>query len=178
MRAARIACITALALCLLGAAMPKRPPGLGDVTDVRTWSHPDYTRVVVELDRAIRVPDVKRLAANPKAGRPERLYLDLGETWVGRDYADGIPVGDGLLEAVRLGQNTLRNSRLVIDLARYDRHRLLTLRSPHRRRRSLLRRSTRSCPAVSHSCREKSCSQRCAIRTAKRSSPGSTNATG
>ena len=108
-----------------------RPKGLGDVADVRTWSHPDYTRVVVELSRDVDA-QVVRLPADPRSHRPDRLYVDLEGIWVGRQYADGIPVGDGLLRKVRLGQNTLTRSRLVIDLERYDRHRLLVLQSPHR----------------------------------------------
>ena len=51
---------------------------------------------------------------------------------MGRKYESGIGVGDGLLDAVRLGQNTLFRSRLVIDLERYDHHRLFTLPSPAR----------------------------------------------
>lgn len=110
----------------------ERPKGLGDVADVRTWSHPDYTRVVVELSRSVGHPEVVRLAADPSAHRPDRLYVDLDGIWVGRRYKDGIPVQDGLLRSLRLGQNTLRKSRLVIDLERYDKHRLLVLQSPHR----------------------------------------------
>jgi len=109
----------------------KRPDGLGDVAEVRTWSYPDYTRVVVELTRPVET-EVKRLAADAGAKRPERLYLDLDDIWVGRDYVEGIPIEDGLLKDVRLGQNTLTKTRLVIDLERYQHHRLLTLRSPHR----------------------------------------------
>jgi N-acetylmuramoyl-L-alanine amidase len=122
-----------LLLVLLGVVLVgvERPAGLGDVLDVRHWSYPDYTRVVIELDRPVE-PDVHRLPADPAAGRPERLYLDLAGVWVGRDYAEGIPVDDGLLQAVRLGQNTLRKTRVVIDLERYDRHRLLELSHPHR----------------------------------------------
>jgi N-acetylmuramoyl-L-alanine amidase len=116
------------ALCLLGV---ERPPGLGDVVDVRHWSYPNYTRVVVELDRAVKT-EVRRLAADPAAGRPERLYLDLDGVWVGRNYAEGISLEDGLLQGVRLGQNTLHTTRVVIDLQRYDRHRLLELTHPHR----------------------------------------------
>jgi N-acetylmuramoyl-L-alanine amidase len=108
-----------------------RPKGLGDVAEVRTWSYPDYTRVVVELTRPVET-EVKRLAADAKAERPERLYLDLDGIWVGRDYVEGIPIEDGLLKDVRLGQNTLTKTRLVIDLERYRHHRLLTLSSPHR----------------------------------------------
>jgi N-acetylmuramoyl-L-alanine amidase len=123
--------IVLLAPCLMGV---ERPKGLGDVKDVRTWSYPHYTRVVVEFTRAVAVEDdgLIRLAADRRARRPERLYVDLPKIWVGRRYIDGVPVGDGLLKAVRLGQNTLTTSRAVIDLERYDHHRMFTLESPHR----------------------------------------------
>jgi N-acetylmuramoyl-L-alanine amidase len=112
----------------------ERPGGLGDVQDVRTWSYSGYTRVVLELSGEVRLPEagLVRLAPNRFAGRPERLYLDVPEVWVGRRYEKGIEVGDGLLAGVRLGQNTLRTSRLVIDLERYDHHRIFTLPSPPR----------------------------------------------
>ncbi|MCG8592658.1 MAG: N-acetylmuramoyl-L-alanine amidase [Proteobacteria bacterium] len=125
---ARAALLLLLAVGLMGV---KRPPGLGDVREVRTWSYPEYTRVVVELTREVE-PEVRRLAADRGAARPERLYLDLDGIWVGRRFDDGIAVGDGLLEGVRLGQNTLHKTRVVIDLERYSRHRLLVLRSPDR----------------------------------------------
>jgi len=107
---------------------------LGDVRAVRTWSYEGYTRVVLELSREVALPrtGLVRLAANREAGRPDRLYLDIPDIWVGRRYEQGIEVGDGLLSDVRVGQNTLRRSRLVIDLERYDHHRLFTLPSPPR----------------------------------------------
>lgn len=127
----RVLGLLALVPLLLGA---DRPGGLGDVRHVRTWSYADYTRVVVELTREVSLPDsgLVRLAANRSAGRPERLYLDVPGIWVGRDYEAGVEIGDGLLEGVRLGQNTLQNTRLVIDLERYAHHRLFTLASPAR----------------------------------------------
>lgn len=111
-----------------------RPHGLGDVEDVRTWSYDGYTRVVVELSRSVDVSeaDLVRLSADAGAGRPERLYLDVPGIWVGRRFESGLEVGDGLLEGVRLGQNTLRRTRLVIDLEDYGDHRLFTLPSPPR----------------------------------------------
>jgi N-acetylmuramoyl-L-alanine amidase len=128
-----------LSLVLLVLLVPilmgvERPPGLGDVRDVRTWSYEGYTRVVLELTREVRLLEsgLVRLGANRFAGRPERLYLDVPGVWVGRRYESGIEVGDGLLAGVRLGQNTLSHSRLVIDLERYDHHRLFTLASPPR----------------------------------------------
>ncbi len=122
-------------ICLLPVLVGvERPPGLGDVREVRTWSYPDFTRVVVELTEEIELPKngLVRLKANLGAGRPERLYLDVPGIWVGRRFESGIEVGDGLLDGVRLGQNTLRNTRLVIDLERYDHHRLFVLPSPAR----------------------------------------------
>lgn len=116
---------------LLGA---DRPDGLGDVRDVRTWSYPSFTRVVVELSReaAVASAGLVRLAADTPAGRPERLYLDVPGFWVGMRYDRGVPVGDGLLRGVRLGQNTLQTTRVVIDLERYGRHRVFALASPAR----------------------------------------------
>jgi N-acetylmuramoyl-L-alanine amidase len=124
-----------LVLLLLISAVAmgvSRPRGMADVLDVRHWSYPDYTRVVVELSRSVETKEVRHLAPDPSAKKSERLYLDLPEIWVGRDYKSGIPVGDGLLRAVRIGQYTLRTARLVIDIENYDRHRLLFLTHPDR----------------------------------------------
>jgi N-acetylmuramoyl-L-alanine amidase len=121
-----------LLLCAIGLLGVERPAGLGDVIDVRHWSYDDYTRVVVELDRPVRTEGLVRLAADRGADRPERLFLDLDGIWVGRSYSEGVAVGDGLLRAIRLGQNTLRRTRVVIDLERYSHHRILTLAHPHR----------------------------------------------
>ena len=129
MREGRVRCLALLLLCLPLLAA-KRGPGLGDVADVRTWSYPTYTRVVVETTRSSRGA-LRHLPADPRAGRPERLYVDLPGIWVGADVAP-IRVKDGLLAGVRLGQNTARTTRLVVDLERYGRHRLFFLGSPHR----------------------------------------------
>jgi N-acetylmuramoyl-L-alanine amidase len=122
-----------LTLALLGlGCLAGAPAGVGgDVTDVRYWSYPDYTRVVVELD-ALVTTEVRQLPADPGHERPARLYLDLPGVWVGRSYGEPIPVKDGLLRGIRLGQNTLEATRVVIDLERYDRHRLLLLNGPPR----------------------------------------------
>ena len=108
-----------------------RPPGLGDVTEIRHWSYPEYTRVVVELTRPVET-EVRVLGPDRAEGRPKRLYLDLAGIWVGLRYVDPIPVGDGLLEGIRLGQNSRTTTRVVIDLKRYDHHRLFFLSSPSR----------------------------------------------
>ena len=130
MSAGRVFAVAALLVAPLLMGV-KRPAGLGDVADVRTWTHAGYTRVVVETSRRVETR-VVRLPADPSARRPERLYLDMEGIWVGLDYKDSIPIGDGLLRDVRLGQNTLSRTRVVLDLESYAYHRLITLESPHR----------------------------------------------
>jgi N-acetylmuramoyl-L-alanine amidase len=125
-----VAAVAGMGLALLGI---DRPPGLGDVEEVRHWSYPDYTRVVIELDRpAVVKGEARRLPANAAAGRPERLYVDLEGLWVGRRFESGLPVGDGLLSGIRIGQNTRHDIRVVLDLESYERHRIITLTHPDR----------------------------------------------
>jgi N-acetylmuramoyl-L-alanine amidase len=109
----------------------ERPPGLADVADVRHWSYPSYTRVVVELTAPIETI-VKRLPPDRRAGRPERLYFDLRRVWVGRRYIEPLRIADGLLRGVRLGQNTLSHTRVVLDLDHFTHYRLLHLTAPDR----------------------------------------------
>jgi len=110
---------------LLGAERP------AEVRSIQHWSYPEFTRVAIELARPA-VTRVERLPADTAAGRPERLYVDLPRIWVGRQLDAPIPVGDGLLRGVRVGQFTSDTARIVIDLERYDRHRLRTLTNPDR----------------------------------------------
>jgi len=131
MNRARLALLLLAATALFGAA--ERPPGLGDVVAVRFWSYADYTRVVIELDRPVEPEgDARRLPANKDASRPERLYVDVPGIWVGNKYDAGIPVDDGLLQGIRIGQNRRDAVRVVVDLQHYQKHRIVTLSHPDR----------------------------------------------
>jgi N-acetylmuramoyl-L-alanine amidase len=123
-----LALLVALAGLLAGL---DRPPYLHDVKEVRHWSYPDYTRVVIELTGEVALRNTPQLLP-PAQDRPQRLYLDLDGVWVGTLFAQGLPVGDGLLRGVRIGQNTERAARVVLDLQNYSRHRVLTLSHPDR----------------------------------------------
>jgi N-acetylmuramoyl-L-alanine amidase len=114
-----------VALLGLGADRPS------DVRGIRHWSYPEFTRVAIELSRPTRA-SLDRLGADARAGRPERLYLDLADLWVGHHLDAPIPVGDGLLRGIRVGQFTSDTARVVIDLQRYDRHQIRMLTNPHR----------------------------------------------
>lgn len=138
LRRLRRSWVTLVALLVAASAAKAEPPatmdrpkGLASVTNVRTWSYREFTRVSIELSKRVTA-GARRLPADADARRPERLYLDLEGVWIGNQWADPIPVGDGLLQGVRLGQNTLSATRVVIDLERYESHRVLRLAGPDR----------------------------------------------
>lgn len=124
---------SALRLCLLAAfaALSLGADRASEVRAIRHWSYPDFTRVAIELTRPTQAR-IDRLGADREADRPERLYLDLAGLWVGHHLDDPIPVGDGLLRGIRVGQFTSDTARVVIDLQRYDRHQIRMLTNPHR----------------------------------------------
>jgi len=125
-RAARIALAGAvLALAPVAGADP------GAVREVRHWSYGAYTRVVVELSQPVATV-VREAPADPASGAPARLFLDLPGIRVGHSRDQPIPVEDGLLRRIRLGQYTRDTTRVVLDLERWDRHRLLRLAGPDR----------------------------------------------
>jgi N-acetylmuramoyl-L-alanine amidase len=121
------------ALAFLSALLLAAPAGAepGRVRDVRHWSYGDYTRVVVELSRPVSTR-VQQAPADPASGTPPRLYLDLPGIHVGRTRDEPIPVDDGLLRRIRLGQFREGTTRVVLDLERFERHRLLQLAGPER----------------------------------------------
>jgi len=119
------------AALLLVLALAPASAQAAELLDLRHWSYDNYTRVVIELSAPVQ-SDVQRLQADSRAGLPERLYLDLPGVRLGEKWSEPIPVGDGLLQQVRLGQFNPDTARMVIDLQRYTRHRLVRLSGPDR----------------------------------------------
>jgi N-acetylmuramoyl-L-alanine amidase len=120
-----------VALCAGALLGVDRPDGLGDVVAVEHWSYPDFSRVVIQVSEPT-LPVVGEVPADPDADKPARLYFDVPGMWVGRRFTEPIRIGDGLLRQVRVGQNTLETARVVLDLERYGRHRVMHLAAPAR----------------------------------------------
>jgi len=100
--------VALLGIALLGAGV--RPDGLGDVRSIAVEKTATHTRVVIELSRKVAYT-VNELA------NPRRLYVDIDEVWIEPDVASARAIeGDSALRQVRGGQNTLRRSRVVLEL--------------------------------------------------------------
>jgi N-acetylmuramoyl-L-alanine amidase len=107
--------------------LPKAPPpGLARVFDLRAWSGDASTRVVVDVERKVEV-------RFDRAYGPDRLWVDLLGTRLHPNLATRtFPVGDGLLEQVRIAQNRDDAVRVVLDFKDVWEHQVFFLENPTR----------------------------------------------
>jgi N-acetylmuramoyl-L-alanine amidase len=80
-----------------------------DVKNIRYWSSPDYTRVVIDLSGHVKFS--KNCLSDP-----DRIYFDLKNTRLSKEIKTAFPVGDGMLKTVRAGQFDPDTVRIVLDL--------------------------------------------------------------
>jgi len=86
------------------------PDGASNVTAIRSWNADDYTRVVVDLNGAVKY-DSARIK------NPDRIYFDLYKARLGQQINDKeLAVQNGFLKSVRVAQNKAGVVRLVLDV--------------------------------------------------------------
>ena len=108
------------------------PKGDTTVTDLRFWSNPEYTRVVVNADRE-RKYTYKLLKKDPVLNVPfQRLYIDIHEARLGRNVPDHTPINDDLLQQARAGQFAPHTVRVVVDIKDFDNYKIFSLKDPFR----------------------------------------------
>jgi N-acetylmuramoyl-L-alanine amidase len=85
------------------------PPGLARVLDLRAWSSDATTRVAIFLEKRVKFQQ-------GRIENPDRLYIDLLGTRLHPNLASrSFPVGDGLLQQVRIAQYNPEVVRIVLD---------------------------------------------------------------
>ena len=95
---------------LIGTTQTSADPALGpQVTEIRIWEHPSYTRLVLELTAEVK-PRILLIS------NPYRIVLDLPRTEFLVSMAQQEQVG--VVKSFRFGLFKPEVSRLVIDLAR------------------------------------------------------------
>lgn len=102
-----------------------------ELTAVRSWSGPGYTRVVVDFSGS-GVYAAGVLRENPAAGKPFRVFLDFNEAKRSAACTDTLAVGDGLLTQVRSARFDPRTVRVVLDCKGPASYRVFRLDSPSR----------------------------------------------
>ena len=101
------------------------------VQEIRHWSTPNYTRVVIDLDRPVKYSS-HLLNADPSHKKPRRLYVDLENAHVPKSIDSLISIKDGLLQSARAGQNTLKTVRVVLDIESIGGYKIFHLFDPFR----------------------------------------------
>ncbi len=102
------------------------PPGLARVFDLRFWTGKTSTRVVLDLESKVKLK-------YDRVGNPERLWIDLIGTRLHPNLEKRVfPVGDGLLEQVRIAQNRPDAVRVVLDFKVTWDHNFFYLDTPPR----------------------------------------------
>jgi len=104
--------------------------GLARVQNIRHWSTPSYTRVVVDMERPVKY-ESHLLKKDPKLNKPRRLYVDLKGA-AASDIESSIPIRDGLLRRARAGQNSRDIVRVVLDIDNIEGYKIFHLHDPFR----------------------------------------------
>ncbi|MGC2254084.1 MAG: N-acetylmuramoyl-L-alanine amidase, partial [Candidatus Acidiferrales bacterium] len=100
--------------------------GPAKVTAIRTWNADDYTRVVVDLDGAVKYESAR-------IKDPDRIYFDLYTARLAKSLTEKeMPVQNGFLRAVRVAQNKDGVVRLVLDLQSVQGYSAFLLPDPYR----------------------------------------------
>jgi len=102
-----------------------------NITGLRFWSNPNYTRVVIDADEETSYTH-RLLKKDPAIHKPQRLYVDLGNSKLAKDTEKIIPINDDLLSGARAGQYTLDSVRVVVDIKSFKTYKIFSLKNPFR----------------------------------------------
>jgi N-acetylmuramoyl-L-alanine amidase len=105
--------------------------GMATVTNLRFWSNPNYTRVVIDADQEASYYH-HLLKKDPSLKKPQRLYVDLSKSRLGEHIRKSIPIHDDLLIDARAGQYTSDSVRVVVDIKSFRTYKIFSLKDPFR----------------------------------------------
>ncbi len=101
--------------------------GIIRVTTIRSWSHPDSTRVVLETSGPFEY-------RSNRAYNPDRLFFDIlhARPWIDRRRAATRIINDALVRRVRIAETVPGTTRIVFDLVGPAEYHVTRLDSPDR----------------------------------------------
>jgi N-acetylmuramoyl-L-alanine amidase len=106
-------------------------PGRIVIHGLRYWSNPSYTRIVIDADGEAAFTH-RLLKKDPAIKKPQRLYIDLEKSILGKNIQKYIPINDNLLIDARAGQYTSKSVRVVVDIKSFKTYKIFSLKNPFR----------------------------------------------
>lgn len=102
------------------------------ISDLRFWSNPEYTRIVVNADKESKYSH-RLLKKDPGIDKPfQRLYIDIEQSKLGNGVAEYTPINDNLLKQARAGQYLPHTVRVVVDIKSFENYKIFSLKDPFR----------------------------------------------
>jgi N-acetylmuramoyl-L-alanine amidase len=105
--------------------------GLASIKNIRYWSTPTYTRVVIDADAPVKYK-YNLLKEDIAINKPRRLYIDFENSRVSSDIVTDIAIKDGLLQGARAGQFSKNTVRVVLDIENIGEYKIFPLYDPFR----------------------------------------------
>ncbi|MFP4446196.1 MAG: N-acetylmuramoyl-L-alanine amidase [Desulfosudaceae bacterium] len=101
------------------------------VKDLRFWSNPNYTRVVIDASQQTEFSH-NILREDKINNKPRRLYVDLEGSRLDQALSRQVVIDDNLLKDVRAGQYRPDVVRVVVDIKSFHDYQIFCLRDPFR----------------------------------------------
>ena len=117
---------------LLGLAAFATAGPNASVSEIRHWSNPNYTRLVISVDSKTTFT-YRLLKKDPSIQVPyRRLYIDIANARLSPALQRSIPINDGLLKMARVGQYDKDTVRVVFDIESIEDFKIFPLGDPFR----------------------------------------------
>jgi N-acetylmuramoyl-L-alanine amidase len=105
--------------------------GLVLINNIRYWSSPSYTRIVIDLNKKASY-EKQWLVEDIKNKKPARLFIDIKNARVDEGVSREIPIKDGLVSAIRWGYYREGVTRIVLDSQNIMDFTIFDLENPNR----------------------------------------------
>ncbi|MEK6531993.1 MAG: N-acetylmuramoyl-L-alanine amidase [Deltaproteobacteria bacterium] len=103
-----------------------------EVTEIKHWTNPAYTRIVISLTKKTSFTH-KLLEKDPAINMPwKRLYIDIEGATLPNSLKKPIPINDGLLKMARAAQHNAGTVRVVLDVESISDYKVFPLEDPYR----------------------------------------------
>jgi len=107
------------------------PSDKAQVTGLRFLSSKAYTRVMLDLSQEAKY-EIRQLKEDAIKGTPPRIYIDIAGARLALTSKEAVPVEDGLLKQIRIGQFSPDVVRVVLDMHSLRDHNAFILPDPYR----------------------------------------------
>ena len=87
------------------------------ISKVSHWSTSEWTRVVINTPQKVLYKH--KLLNTPKNLKKKRIYVDIQNSYIPKDFKKKIIANDGIIKQLRIAQFNKNTSRIVIDLQNY-----------------------------------------------------------